>query len=256
MPYANNQGVRIRYEVEGNGTPLVLVQGLIGYLELWHEWGYIDSLKKHYMPIPMDIRGHGGSDKPHDPEVYKLELLAADVIAVMDHLKISKANFLGYSLGGWIAFGLAKYFPERFSSFIIGGANPYELLSQDDLRWWLEYLKKGPSPLVEMLEKAGIKTTPQMRAKILANDTDALSACVSASDWLGNLEDALPHMTMPCLFFVGEADEGYAGAKKCAGLLPNAEFVSFPGRGHLEVISQSHLALPHIDKFLEKVGQS
>jgi pimeloyl-ACP methyl ester carboxylesterase len=62
-------------------------------------------------------------------------------------------------------------------------------------------------------------------------------------------------MTMPCLFFVGETDPSYAGARKCANLLPIAEFVSFPGLGH-DVDFQSHLVLPHITKFLEKVGHT
>jgi len=254
MPYANNQGVRIRYEVEGNGPPLVLLQGLTGYLESWRELGYVGSLKRNYKLIPIDVRGHGGSDKPHDPEAYKLSLLVADGVAVMDVLNVSKAHFLGYSLGGRIAFGLAKYVPERFHSFIIGGAHPYELFSQDALRWWLQLLEKGMGAAIEMFEKAGMKLTPQMRARFLANDTDALAAFVLASEWRANLENALPNMTMPCLFFVGEADGNYAGARKCAKRMHNAEFVSFHALGHFEVVSQSSLVLPHITKFLEKAS--
>jgi len=256
-PYANNQGVRIHYEVEGNGLPLVLLHGLTASLEKWYDTGYVEQLKKHYQLILIDARGHGDSDKPHDPEAYKLKSLVADVVAVLDALNISKTNLLGYSLGGWTAFALAKYVPERFYSFIIGGVSPYELFSQDEVRLWLQLLKKGMGAVVEAYEKeSGAKMTPQMRAKLLANDADALAAFVSASDWRGNLEDALPNMTMPCLFYVGEADEGYAGARKCANLLPNAEFVSFPGLGHTEVNLRSHLVLPHITKFLEKARQS
>jgi pimeloyl-ACP methyl ester carboxylesterase len=255
VPYANNQGVRIHYEVEGNGPPLVLVHGLAGYLEQWHELGYVDSLKKEFTLILMDLRGHGGSDKPHDPEAYKLKLLVADMIAVMDVLNISKTHFLGYSLGGRMAFALAKYAPERFHSFIIGGQSPQTRLHAR-IRWWLQILKKGMSAYVELLEKEpGVKMTPQMRTKILSNDTEALAAFVSSSEWRANLEDALPNMTMPCLFFVGETDPSYAGARKCANLLPNAEFGSFPGLGH-DVDFQSHLVLPHIKKFLEKVGHT
>jgi pimeloyl-ACP methyl ester carboxylesterase len=108
VPYASNRGVRIHYEVEGNGPPLVLVHGLLSHLEEWHELGYVDSLKKDFTLILVDMRGHGRSDKPHDPEAYKLRLLVADVIAVMDALNISKTHFLGYSLGGRMAFALAS----------------------------------------------------------------------------------------------------------------------------------------------------
>jgi len=193
VPYANNQGVWIHYEVEGNGPPLVLLHGLLRYLEEWRELGYVDSLKKDFTLILMDMRGHGGSDKPHDPEAYKLKFLVADVIAVMDALNISKTHFLGDSLGGRMAFALAKYAPERFHSFIIGGQSPYAR-PRARIRWWLQLLKKGMGAFIEMFEKeAGIKMTPQTRAKILSNDTEALAAFLSASEWRASLEDACMH---------------------------------------------------------------
>jgi len=253
MPYANNQGVKIRYEIEGSGSPLVLVHGLLGYLEQWFELGYVDSLKKEFTLILVDLRGHGCSDKPRNPEAYKTKLLATDVISVMDNLNISKAHFLGYSLGGRMAFILAKYAPERFHSFIIGGASP-DPRPRARVHWLLQLFKKGMGTYVELFEKdRGLELTPQARAKILSNDTEALTAFVSAKEWRTNLEDALPNMTMPCLLFIGEADPSYGGAKKCANLLPNAEFVSFPGLGH-DVDYQSHLVLPHIKRFLKSVA--
>jgi len=253
--YANNHGVRIHYEVEGNGPPLVLLHGLTRYLELWHEIGYVDSLGRNFKLILIDLRGHGGSDKPHGPEAYKLELLTADVFAVMDDANVTKAHFLGYSMGGRIGFGLAEYSPKRFHSFVIGGANPNEF-SQDLVDSFLQLFGKGMGAVIAEFEKGGLKTTPQMRTRLLANDTQALSAFVLADEWRANLKCALPHMTVPCLFFVGEADPNYAGARKCANQLRNAKFISFAGLGHQEVeVSHSHLVLPHITKFLEEVGQ-
>lgn len=102
----------------------MLLHGFTLYLEFWHEAGYADSLRKNFKLILMDMRGHGDSDKPHESEAYKLELLVADVFSVMHDLNVRKAHFLGYSLGGRMGFGLAKYSPERFHSFVIGGANP------------------------------------------------------------------------------------------------------------------------------------
>jgi pimeloyl-ACP methyl ester carboxylesterase len=260
MPYADNQGVRIRYEVDGNGPPLVLLHGLTSYLESWHEAGYVNSLRSGFKLILIDMRGHGGSDKPHDPESYRLELLAGDVVAVMDDLKVGEAHFMGYSLGGRMAFALAKYSPERFRSFIIGGANPDEILSQESgrLREWLQALEKGMDTVIAAFEKAGLKVTPEMKARLLANDTEALSAFVLASEWRASLEYALPNMTVPCLFLVCEADPNCAGARKCANRMRNAEFVSFPGIGHFDFFEarQSHSLLPHITKFLEKVGHA
>ncbi|UCE38755.1 MAG: alpha/beta fold hydrolase, partial [Thermoplasmata archaeon] len=125
MPYVENNGVRIYYEIEGKGPPLVLQHGWSNSLEYWRDFGYIEPLKEDYRLILIDARGHGKSDIPDDPEAYEMDLMAEDVITVLDHLNIGKAHFLGYSSGGWIAFHLAKIAPERFTSFIIGGAHPY-----------------------------------------------------------------------------------------------------------------------------------
>ena len=64
MPYADNQGVRIYYEVEGQGPPLVLGHGGSYTLEMWREWGYTDGLRDEHQLILLDFRGHGRSDKP------------------------------------------------------------------------------------------------------------------------------------------------------------------------------------------------
>ena len=85
MPYADSDGVQIYYEVEGNpeGPPLVLQHGLTGYLESWRERGYTEVLGDDYRLILIDARGHGRSDKPHEPSAYVRELRAADVVSVL-----------------------------------------------------------------------------------------------------------------------------------------------------------------------------
>ncbi len=66
MAYASNRGVRIHYQVEGDGPPLVLQHGLFWSVAGWSRVGYVDALKPHYRLILIDARGHGVSDKPHD----------------------------------------------------------------------------------------------------------------------------------------------------------------------------------------------
>src|SRR3954447_26749762 len=73
MPYASNDGVRIYYEREGSGPPLVLHHGFTRSLEGWRDNGYADVLNTEYELILMDARGHGRSDKPHDPAAYAPE---------------------------------------------------------------------------------------------------------------------------------------------------------------------------------------
>ena len=70
MPYVNSQGLRIHYQVEGDGPPLVLQHGFSDSLESWYDFGYVDALKPDYTLILVDARGHGQSGKPHDPDAY------------------------------------------------------------------------------------------------------------------------------------------------------------------------------------------
>ena len=72
MPYATNDGIRIHYEAEGDGPPLVLQHGFAWKVKSWAMAGYVDALKARYRLIRVDARGHGDSDKPHDPAAYSL----------------------------------------------------------------------------------------------------------------------------------------------------------------------------------------
>ena len=125
MSYANNQGVRIHYQVEGEGAPLVLQHGFGDSIESWYELGYVHALRDAYRLILVDARGHGAIDKPHDPDACGLHQRAGDIVAVLDTLDLPNAHFWGYSMGGWIGFGLAKYAPARVHALIIGGQHPY-----------------------------------------------------------------------------------------------------------------------------------
>ena len=118
--FAENNGVRIHYEVEGQGPPLVLVHWASGSTQDRRMFGYVDALKDKYQLILIDMRGHGKSDKPHDPAAYDAETQVLDIVAVLDDLGIDKANYFGYSLGGRLGWAIAKYAPERLQSLIIG----------------------------------------------------------------------------------------------------------------------------------------
>lgn len=262
MPYADNKGVRIHYEVEGRGPPLVLVHGLSNSLKNWYDSGYVELLKKNYRLILVDVRGHGSSDKPHDPKAYTIKLMVSDIVTVLDDLKISKAHLLGYSMGGWIGFGIAKYAPERIYSLIIGGAHPYEptVDELEALDSEIQLWRKGIEAVIAAIEKeTESEITPKRKAYLMSNDPKAIVALMSAEDFKLSLEDVLPTMKMPCLVYAGEADCGwhrvYPNAKKCVKSMPNATFVSITGLNHLEARDRADIVLPHITKFLEKVRQ-
>ena len=254
MPYANNHSVRIHYQVEGEGPPLVLQHGFTSSLQNWYAYGYVAALRQNYQLILIDARGHGQSDKLYDPQAYALQHRVEDVLAVLDALQVDNAHYLGYSMGGRIGFGIVKYHPERFLSLIIGGMHPYEAPSES-ANARITLLQQGMAAYVAEAETQNGPMAPDRKARLLANDPEALIASLQAPRGLSGIEQLLLDMTLPCLLYVGEADSFYPGAQEGVMHMPNARFVSFPGLNHSQTSQASHLVVPHVTQFLHEVIQ-
>ncbi len=253
MPFADNDGVRIHYEVEGEGPPLVLCHGLAMSLEVWRIWGFVEGLKDKYKLILIDARGHGYSDKLQDPEAYGIESLVADVVTVLDDLNIEKAHFLGYSMGGQIGWSIGKYAPDRFSSLIIGGMPPYEkepeALSPVG-EYNLSIARKGNEAIIGFFEaKWPHIVTPEFKAVLMNNDPRALIARLLRKDRV-DYKETLATTNLPCLLYMGESDSDYAKAKERSNVLTNLKFVTLSNLDHVDCNMRSDLVLPHILKFL------
>jgi pimeloyl-ACP methyl ester carboxylesterase len=215
----------------------------------WVDLGYVEALRDRHTVILIDARGHGQSDKPHDPKAYDLRLRAADVVAVLDDLRVQRADFLGYSMGGWIGFGLAKHFPERFNSFILGGAHPYA----ENTQAIRDRMPTDKAAYIAIAEQTyGTLLTPARRARLLANDLDALRALTQDRD---DIADVLPTMTMPSLIFCGELDPRLAQARQAASEMPNASFLGLPGCDHVGTTRRTDIIIPRIRAFLREVAQ-
>ena len=119
--FFDSDRVRIHYSVEGKGEPVVLIPGFGGNIKFWEDSGIIKELSDGFMVITMDPRGHGESDKPHDPKAYGNNM-TDDPIRLLDHLKIQEAHVVGYSMGGFITLGIIAQYPERLQSAVVGGA--------------------------------------------------------------------------------------------------------------------------------------
>ena len=259
MPYVDSSGVRIHYEVEGSGPPLVCGHGFTESLDSFYEAGYVDGLKESYRLILMDARSHGKSGKPHDVAAHLAEKRVADVLAVMDAEDVRRAFFFGYSMEGTTAFALAHWHPERLLGVIIGGMHarsrrPEKKEIEARTRSFRQLGLKG---LVAERERQGYPMPPGRRERFLMLDAKALAACSEAlGEWDG-IEEALPGMTTPALIFAGENDIAFHDpAKGDAARMPNATFVSLPGVDHTEAFQQASLVLPHIKEFLSKVSLS
>src|SRR5436190_22851768 len=123
MPSFHNGAVEIAYLDEGEGDPILLVHGFASSKNVnWVYPGWVSELKKGgRRVIALDNRGHGDSAKLYDAAQYEIAIMAGDVIALMDHLAIDRADIMGYSLGSRMTAVLALSHPQRLRSAILGG---------------------------------------------------------------------------------------------------------------------------------------
>ncbi len=117
--YAVVNGVKLCYEVFGEGYPLFLIHGFGAKKESWI--AQIPDLSKHFKVIRLDNRGAGKSERP-DAE-YTMGVFADDIKGLMEHLGIEKANIAGWSLGGMIVQNFVLKYPERVNKLILINTN-------------------------------------------------------------------------------------------------------------------------------------
>jgi pimeloyl-ACP methyl ester carboxylesterase len=250
MPYVSSEGVRIHYKVEGAGPPLVIQHGYTDRIETWYEVGYVETLKRDYRLILIDARGHGASGKPHDTEAYAMEKRVGDILAVLRELEVSRTHFFGYSMGGWIGFGMARYAPERLNALIIGGAAPSPRSREGSPLLQPHLMQQGAAAIPGIWDAP---LSPALRDRLLANDIEAIRACRVDDP---GFEDILPTMNMPCLLFAGDADAAYPKIKAAVTQMPNVTFFALPGLVHAEALFRSDLVLPHVTEFLRVATQA
>jgi pimeloyl-ACP methyl ester carboxylesterase len=254
MPRVVNNGVSIHYRVEGDGPPLVLGHGITDSSDVFYERGYVAALKPKYRLVLIDSRGHGQSDKPHDPQSYTPEKFASDVVAILDDLGMKTAAYWGYSMGGWVGFTLARHALDRVACFVIGGRS-----ASTASAYPTEPGKEGPLMVAfrsgrpeEVIKVWGEGVTPSLRERLLANDMAALIACLQQMQITKGFSDVLGTIAVPTLIYAGSADPIHDQARQSASEIPGAQFVSFPGLIHPAALYRSDLVLPHVERFLAK----
>lgn len=218
MPFALNRRQRIHYTVEGSGPLVILQHGLFLVAETWKQVGIVDLLADNYRIACVDSLGHGLSDKPSDPRLYHQAQRAADLVAVMDDLGEPHAHFVGHSMGGWIGVGMAKYFPARLSSLLVGGWHPSRGLPPGP---------KGPLSFDAFLSFAR-RTAPKLVEWITADIEPAVRACFEALGELDGAREALLNEDFPVMIWDGSDDPDHVTKKAFAtdNALP---FAATPG---------------------------
>jgi pimeloyl-ACP methyl ester carboxylesterase len=112
-------GIKIWYAVFGQGEPVILLHGGLANSNYWGN--QVQALQDHYQVIVMDSRGHGRSSRDNTP--YGYDLMASDVLGLMDFLKIQKAAIVGWSDGAIIGLDIAMHHPDRVTKLFAFAAN-------------------------------------------------------------------------------------------------------------------------------------
>jgi pimeloyl-ACP methyl ester carboxylesterase len=220
MPSFHNGAVEIAFLDEGEGDPIVLVHGFASSKNVnWVYPTWVSDLRKDgRRVIALDNRGHGDSEKLYDSADYEIAIMASDVIALLDHLGIERADIMGYSLGsrmtailGGIGIGL------------IEGGGPGENVA---------IALEAPS-LEDVTDPVG--RTFRAFADQTRSDRRALAACLRGSRRLMTSEEAAG-IGVPVLIAVGTKDEIAGSAAALGKIIPGAEVLDIPNRDHMRAV--------------------
>ena len=230
MPTFKNGPVEVAYLDEGEGDPIVLVHGFASNKEVnWVMPAWTTVLRRDgRRVIALDNRGHGQSTKLYDPAAYHTGIMAGDVAALIEHLKLPRADLMGYSLGSRICAVLAARRPELARSVILGGAG-IRLIDNAGLRDEIADSLEAPS-LDDVTDPMGKRF--RAFAEQTRSDLKALAACLRGSRQPVRLED-IKAIHAPALVAVGTKDDITGSPHQLAALMPNARAIDIPDRDHM-----------------------
>lgn len=227
---ANANGISIYYSVYGKGSPVVLLHGGLANSDYWGN--QIKALAPHYQVIVMDSRGHGRSTRDSRP--YGYDLMADDVVALMDVLKVSKADIVGWSDGAIIGLDLAIRHPDRVRKIFAFGANTVTSGVKDDL-------EKNPT-LAAYIQRAGLEykaysATPKEYDTFVDQVSKMWATQPNWSD------EQLKAITAPVLVVDGDHDEAIKRehTEYVAATIPHAGLLILPNTSHFAFLQDPEL---------------
>jgi pimeloyl-ACP methyl ester carboxylesterase len=232
-PSFHNGAVEIAYLDEGEGDPIVLVHGFASTKNVnWVYPTWVSELKKNgRRVIALDNRGHGDSSKLFDAAQYDIAIMAGDVIALMDHLQIARADIMGYSLGSRMTAVLARSQPQRLRSAILGGIG-IGLIEGGGPGENVAAALEAPS-LADVTDPVG--RTFRAFADQTRSDRLALAACLRGSRRLMTRDEAAA-IAVPVLIAVGTADEIAGSASALGKIIPGSQILDIPNRDHMRAV--------------------
>ena len=222
--WAASDGVELAFHEVGAGRPVILLHGLFSDANMnWIRFGHADRIaSKGFRVIMPDLRGHGLSAKPHEPEHYPVGILARDLRELVAHLGLTDFDLGGFSLGARttveaVGEGLK---PRRA---ILGGAG------LEGLRHW-ERRKNFFLEAIELFDRAPRGDPHWLSIQFMKSQKiDPVSAALLLQSFADAFLDWLKAFTMPTLVVCGSEDDDNGSAEELASALPNAVFKEVPG---------------------------
>jgi 3-oxoadipate enol-lactonase len=257
----NGQGGALSVLVTGkdDGPTLILSNSLGAGVDMWAPQRA--ALEQHYRVIGYDTRGHGQSGTPDG--AYSFSDLTADVIAVMDHFTVARADYVGLSLGGMTGLGLGLAHPDRFGKIVCACARadapPPFANSWDDR---IAAISAGgmqaiwPGTLDRWLTPGFAAENPQVVAALaqdfVATTISGYTGCARALQGLDYLRH-LGGMSVPVMYLAGAQDMGapVSAMQAMAAATPGSAFRVIPDCAHIANLNQPAAFTAALLEFLE-----
>lgn len=244
----NTRGYEQYFEVIGNGVPLLCLPAFPFSHVLYREQRSLADIAQLILP---DYRGTGHSAFTEGP--YLMELLAEDMVAVLDSLQIEQAIVLGVSMGAYVAFALYRAFPERFSALIIADsraeadsaltAQRREETVQALRNEGTIYLRERINDLfAESTKRENPTLVAEMQTLVMAENANGLAEITRGMALRPDSRELLSKIAAPTLIICGEEDtvSPVSGMQVMAQQINNAQFQLLPAAGHLSPLENPY----------------
>ena len=252
MPKIDRDGVGIYYEVHGDGPPLLLTHGYSSTSAMWH--GQIEALAKDHKLILWDMRGHGQSDYPDDPNAYSEALTVGDMAAILDAAGAVSAIIGGLSLGGYMSLAFYRAHLSRTRALLIIDTGPGFRKDEPREAWNARALATA-----DKLDREGLEVLKSAtRERATATHRNAKGLARAARGMLTQRDAAvmelLPDIKVPSLIVVGADDTPFLAASDyMAAKIPGAQKVVIPAAGHAVNIDQPKAFVDAVVPFLKNL---
>ena len=239
-------GLKMYYEIVGTGDPLVYIPPVFGCAG----FKSFPALAERYSVITFDLQGHGRTaDIPERPMT--LEQNARDVVGLLKHLGISKADFFGESYGGVMATMIAVHHPALVNRVATYGAT----FGPPEIALNMEMLRMSVAPTAD----CRAFQFQRENYKKVASDPDYWPKFwqkVCGIEWRGFSNEELASIKAPVLIALGDHDfVRLEHAVETLKLIPNAELAVIPNAGHFTLFSEPNRVIPVVIHFLKKPAE-